>query len=46
MSIRLKALLVAVQVSVLLWGLMVYGCYSVYIASANNIDPIATASTH
>lgn len=45
MSVRLKALLVAFQVSFLMWAIIIYGVYSVYTAGVAEVDMIATAST-
>lgn len=45
MSLRLKALLVAFQVSFLMWTIIIYAGYSMTAGDNPQVDYLATAST-
>lgn len=45
MSTRLKALLIAFQISALMWGTIIYVGQSFYTSQSIDVDMIATAST-
>jgi len=45
MSLRIKALFIAFQVSALMWGTMIYIGHAIYTAEPRNLDLISTAST-
>lgn len=45
MTLRLKALLIAFQVSFLMWAIIIYAGYTVFSGASTDVDYIATAST-
>lgn len=45
MSLRLKALLVVFQISLLMWTVIIYAGYTLAISDDPRVDYLATAST-
>jgi sensor domain CHASE-containing protein len=45
MSLRFKSLLIAMQISALMWGVIVFAGVSIYQSTGVDVDQIATAST-
>ncbi|MDR7145222.1 hypothetical protein [Rhizobium sp. BE258] len=44
MSVKFKALVVAINVSLLMWGAIIYGGMTLFNTALPNVDPMATAS--